>query len=116
MIGSGSLSFELIRALVQKLPVMLCPKWVSTPSQPIAIEDLLSYLLAAMDLSDGPSDIFEIGGPDQMSYSEIMREVRSAARAETLDDLGAVSLAAFVELVAGAGDSGLRPRRPQAGR
>ena len=74
VIGSGSLSFELIRALVQKLPVMLCPKWVSTPSQPIAIEDLLSYLLAAMDLSDGPSDIFEIGGPDQMSYSEIMRE------------------------------------------
>ena len=74
VIGSGSLSFELIRALVQKLPVMLCPKWVSTPSQPIAIEDLLSYLLAAMDLPDGPSDIFEIGGPDQMSYSEIMRE------------------------------------------
>ncbi len=74
VIGSGSLSFELIRALVQKLPVMLCPKWVSTPSQPIAIEDLLSYLLAAMDLSDGPSDIFEIGGPDQMSYSDIMRE------------------------------------------
>ena len=74
VIGSGSLSFELIRALVQKLPVMLCPKWVSTPSQPIAIEDLLSYLLAAIDLPDGPSDIFEIGGPDQMSYSEIMRE------------------------------------------
>ena len=74
VIGSGSLSFELIRALVQKLPVMLCPKWVSTPSQPIAIEDLLSYLLAAMDLPDGPSDIFEIGGPDQMSYSDIMRE------------------------------------------
>ena len=74
VIGSGSLSFELIRALVQKLPVMLCPKWVSTPSQPIAIEDLLSYLQAAMDLPDGPSDIFEIGGPDQMSYSDIMRE------------------------------------------
>ncbi len=74
VIGSGSLSFELIRALVQKLPVMLCPKWVSTPSQPIAIEDLLNYLLSAMDLPDGPSDIFEIGGPDQMSYSEIMRE------------------------------------------
>ena len=74
VIGSGSLSFELIRALVQKLPVMLCPKWVSTPSQPIAIEDLLSYLLAAIDLPQGPSDIFEIGGPDQVSYSEIMQE------------------------------------------
>ena len=74
VIGSGSLSFELIRALVQKLPVMLCPKWVSTPTQPIAIEDLLSYLLAAIDLPDGPSEIFEIGGPDQMSYGDIMQE------------------------------------------
>lgn len=74
VIGSGSLSFELIRALVQKLPVMLCPKWVSTPSQPIAIEDLLSYLLAAIDLPQGPSDIFEIGGPDQVSYRELMQE------------------------------------------
>jgi uncharacterized protein YbjT (DUF2867 family) len=74
VIGSGSLSFELIRALVQKLPIMICPKWVSTPTQPIAIEDLLSYLLAAIDLPDGPSEIFEIGGPDQMSYGDIMQE------------------------------------------
>jgi uncharacterized protein YbjT (DUF2867 family)/tryptophan-rich sensory protein len=74
VIGSGSLSFELIRTLVQKLPVMICPKWVSTPAQPIAIEDLLSYLLAAIDLPDGPSDIFEIGGPDQVSYGDIMQE------------------------------------------
>ncbi|MGE3314311.1 MAG: DUF2867 domain-containing protein [Planctomycetaceae bacterium] len=74
VIGSGSLSFELIRALVQKLPVMICPKWVSTPSQPIAIEDLLSYLLAALDLPEGPSEIIEIGGPDQVSYREIMQE------------------------------------------
>lgn len=73
VIGSGSLSFELIRILVQKLPVMICPKWVSTPAQPIAIEDLLSYLLAAIDLPDGPSQIFEIGGPDQVSYGDIMQ-------------------------------------------
>lgn len=74
VIGSGSLSFELIRALVQKLPVMVCPQWVSTPSQPIAIEDLLRYLLAGLDLPEGPGDIFEIGGPDQVSYGEIMQE------------------------------------------
>lgn len=74
VIGSGSLSFELIRALVQKLPVMICPRWVSTPSQPIAIEDLLRYLLAAVDLPDGPSEVFEIGGPDRVSYGEIMQE------------------------------------------
>ena len=74
VIGSGSLSFELIRALVQKLPVMLCPKWVETPSQPIAIEDLLSYLIAAVELPFGPSEVFEIGGPDQVSYGQIMQE------------------------------------------
>lgn len=74
VIGSGSLSFELIRSLVQRLPVMICPKWVSTPAQPIAIEDLLDYLLAAIDLSPGPSDIFEIGGADQVSYGDIMQE------------------------------------------
>ena len=74
VIGSGSLSFELIRSLVQKLPVMICPKWVSTPAQPIAIEDLLSYLIAAVDLPQGPSEIFEIGGPDRVTYGDIMQE------------------------------------------
>ncbi len=74
VIGSGSLSFEPTRTLVQKLPVMICPKWVSTPAQPIAIEDLLNYLLAAIDLPEGSSDIFEIGGPDQVSYGDIMQE------------------------------------------
>ena len=74
VIGSGSLSFELIRALVERLPVMVCPKWVSTPAQPIAIEDLLEYLLAALDLPEGESRVFEIGGPEQVSYGDIMRE------------------------------------------
>ena len=50
VIGSGSLSFEMIRALVERLPVMIAPRWVSVAAQPIAIADLLSYLLAALDL------------------------------------------------------------------
>ena len=54
VIGSGSLSFEMMRALVERLPVMICPRWVQVKAQPIAIEDLLSYLLAALDLPDGP--------------------------------------------------------------
>ncbi len=74
IIGSGSLSFELIRALVERLPVMVCPKWVATPAQPIAIEDVLEYLLAALDLEEEQSRIFEIGGPDRVSYGDIMRE------------------------------------------
>lgn len=74
IIGSGSLSFEMIRALTERLPVMICPRWVSTPTQPIAIEDVLDYLLATLDLPEGESQVFEIGGPDLVSYGEIMRE------------------------------------------
>lgn len=74
IIGSGSLSFELIRALVRKLPVMICPKWVSTKAQPIAIEDVLGYLRCAVDYEPSESCIYEIGGPDQVSYGDLMRE------------------------------------------
>jgi len=74
VIGSGSLSFEMIRALVERLPIMICPKWVHVKAQPIAIEDLLSYLSAALDLSSEASQVYEIGGPDQMSYGQIMQE------------------------------------------
>jgi uncharacterized protein YbjT (DUF2867 family) len=74
VIGSGSLSFEMIRTLVERLPVMICPRWVQVKAQPIAIEDLLSYLLAALTLPMTTSQIFEIGGPDQVSYGEIMQE------------------------------------------
>ena len=74
VIGSGSLSFEMIRALTERLPVMICPKWVQVLAQPIAIEDLLQYLVAALELPAGPSQVFEIGGPDQVSYGQIMRE------------------------------------------
>jgi uncharacterized protein YbjT (DUF2867 family) len=74
VIGSGSLSFELIRALVERLPVMVCPRWVTTLGQPIGIDDLLAYLVAALRLPDGPSRTFEIGGADQASYGDLMRE------------------------------------------
>lgn len=74
IIGSGSLSFELIRALVERLPVMVCPKWVATPAQPIAVEDVLEYLVQALDFPEGESHVFEIGGPDRVCYGDIMRE------------------------------------------
>jgi uncharacterized protein YbjT (DUF2867 family) len=74
VIGSGSLSFELVRALVQRLPIMICPKWVSVQAQPIAIEDLLKYLLEGLHWTGNESRVFEIGGPDQVSYGAIMRE------------------------------------------
>ena len=74
VIGSGSLSFELIRALVERLPVMICPRWVGTLAQPIGIDDVLAYLAAALDLPDGESHTFEIGGADRASYGDVMRE------------------------------------------
>lgn len=74
VIGSGSLSFEMLRALVERLPVMICPRWVRVLAQPIAVEDLLTYLQEAADLPDGPSRIFEIGGPDRVSYGDLMGE------------------------------------------
>jgi uncharacterized protein YbjT (DUF2867 family) len=74
VIESGSLSFELIRALVDRLPLMICPRWVSTLAQPIGVDDVLAYLASARDLPDGESRIFEIGGSDQASYGDVMRE------------------------------------------
>ncbi|MBI5085679.1 MAG: SDR family oxidoreductase [Acidobacteria bacterium] len=74
VIGAGSLSFEMIRALVERLPAMIAPRWVSVPAQPIAIADLLSYLLAALDLPPETSRVFEIGGRDRVSYGGLMRE------------------------------------------
>jgi uncharacterized protein YbjT (DUF2867 family) len=74
VIGSGSLSFEMIRALVERLPIMICPRWVQVKAQPIAIEDLLAYLLAALELPAAASQVYEIGGPDQVSYGQIMQE------------------------------------------
>jgi uncharacterized protein YbjT (DUF2867 family) len=74
VLGSGSLSFDLIRALVEKLPVMITPSWVNTPTQPIGVEDLVAYLVEAIDLDCGDSAVFEIGGPDRVSYGDLMRE------------------------------------------
>lgn len=74
VIGSGSLSFELVRALVERLPLMVTPRWVSVPAQPIGIADLLQYLVAALDLPLEGHRIFEIGGADRCSYVDLMRE------------------------------------------
>lgn len=74
IIGSGSLSFEMIRALVQRLPLMICPRWVAVKAQPIAVEDAVEYLRQALRWPGEASRTFEIGGADQVSYGEIMQE------------------------------------------
>ncbi len=80
IIGSGSVSFEMLRHLTQVLPAMTTPKWVRTRCQPIAIRDVLSYLTAAID--DPIEDmhtIYEIGGPDVITYEEMMQTYASVA-------------------------------------
>jgi uncharacterized protein YbjT (DUF2867 family) len=72
VIGSGSASYEIVRALVESLPVMVTPRWVDTAAQPVAIEDVIDYLIAALDHQG--SAVFEIGGNDRVSYADIIRE------------------------------------------
>ncbi len=74
VLGSGSLSFEMIRALVERLPLLVTPRWVWTRAQPIAIEDVVAYLVEALDLDWRGSEVFEIGGADVATYGELMRE------------------------------------------
>lgn len=73
VVGAGSTSFEMIHALVERLPIMICPRWVETRTQPIAIHDVVAYLAAALDLPGHESRVFEIGGPDVVSYGDMMR-------------------------------------------
>jgi uncharacterized protein YbjT (DUF2867 family) len=74
VIGTGSLSFDLVKSLTDRLPVMLCPRWLTTPTQPIAVDDVLAYLLAAVDLPPGESRTFEIGCEDVTTYAGMIRE------------------------------------------
>lgn len=74
VLGSGSLSFEMIRALVERLPMMVTPKWVEVQAQPIAIGDLLNYLLQSLTVPIQEFCVVEVGGVDRCSYGDLMRE------------------------------------------
>lgn len=72
IIGAGGASFELVRGLVNRLPVMITPRWVSTRSQPIAVNDVIAYLTGCLDDERTASRTFDIGGPDIISYRDMM--------------------------------------------
>lgn len=78
IIGSGSASFEILRYLVERLPIMITPRWVSTESQPIAIRDVLYFLMAALETPATTGRTIDIGGPNVWSYERIMREMALA--------------------------------------
>lgn len=79
VIGSGSASFEMLRYLTERLPAMITPKWVNTRIQPIAIRDVLHYLVGAASVDSSISGSFDIGGPDIYSYRQMMMEYAKAA-------------------------------------
>ncbi|MFB6113810.1 MAG: NAD(P)H-binding protein [Halodesulfurarchaeum sp.] len=73
IVGAGSESFEMVRQLVSRLPIMITPKWVRTPCQPIAIDDVVEYLLDAIETPETAGKTLEIGGPEVLTYEEMMR-------------------------------------------
>lgn len=74
VIGSGSPSFEIIRDLVEKLPIMVAPKWINNLTQPIAISDVIDYLILVLANPDCIGQAFEIGGPDIFTYKQLLLE------------------------------------------
>lgn len=83
IIGAGSLSFKMIRYLTERLPVMICPKWIRSRCQPVAVRDVLSYLTTAVENKESDGKILEIGGADILSYGEMIlgyAEVRGLKR------------------------------------
>ncbi|MCG6912407.1 SDR family oxidoreductase [bacterium BMS3Abin03] len=83
IVGSGSLSFEMIRYLTERLAIMITPKWVNTKTQPIAIRDVLRYLVEALTIEKSSGEIIDIGGEDILTYRDLMRiyaEIRGLKR------------------------------------
>lgn len=83
IVGSGSLSFEMIRYLTERVPVMICPRWVYTRIQPIAVRNVLDYLVEALRVAESAGRIIEIGGADVITYGEMLTfyaEVRGLRR------------------------------------
>jgi uncharacterized protein YbjT (DUF2867 family) len=75
ILGAGDASFEMLVQLVEKLPVMICPQWVETPCQPIALEELLRYLLGCAEVPEVLGETFDVGGPDVLTYRSMMERV-----------------------------------------
>ena len=79
VIGSGSASFEMLRYLTERLPIMTVPKWVNVRIQPIAVRDVLRYLVGAASINPTISGVFDIGGPEIFTYKEMMQQYAEAA-------------------------------------
>lgn len=84
IVGSGSASFEMIRDLVEKLPVMITPKWVNTKCQPIAIRNMIHYLVEVIQTDECLGQDYDVGGPEQLSYREMLQRYARIRRLKRL--------------------------------
>lgn len=75
VVGPGSAAFDTIVALVDRLPAMICPRWVSSPTQPIALDDILRYLVGVIELDEASGETFDVGGADVMTYREMIERI-----------------------------------------
>ncbi len=117
VVGRGGISWELTRQLVKNLPAMVVPKWVATRTQPIAVDDVIRYLVGVADEPRARDRVFEIGGPEQMTYLEMLRgRVRGLARTAGPDRAGPGADATAVFVLARAGHRRRRHDRPQPDR
>ena len=73
MVGHGGISWEITRQLVKNLPAMVAPQWVATRTQPISLQDVVRYLVGVLDNPDALGRVFEIGGPEVISYRDMLR-------------------------------------------
>jgi uncharacterized protein YbjT (DUF2867 family) len=78
IIGAGSSSFEILRFITERLPVMVTPQWLRTKVQPVAIDDVLAYLVASLDAPETAGEVLEIGGPDVLTYTELIQLMAKA--------------------------------------
>lgn len=78
IVGDGSASFEIIRQLAARLPVMVTPRWVRTECQPIFVDDVIAYLVGVLDAPAAAGGVYDIGGPDVLTYEEVLRRTREA--------------------------------------
>ena len=83
VVGAGGVSWEITRQLIKNLPAMVVPRWATTKTQPIAVDDVVRYLVGVADHPDALDRVFEVGGPDQLSYVEMLQRaavVRTGSR------------------------------------
>ncbi len=117
VVGAGGISWEITRQLVKNLPAMVVPKWATTMTQPIALDDVIRYLVGVLGEDAALGQTYEIGGPDRLTYVDMLRLAAAEGRGRKVaDPRGAGAHAQAVVVLAGAGHRRRRHHRPQPDR